>query len=98
MFCGFVPFKGIQQNQVYRDIKERKIGWPERSELETFMSKEAEDIINRMIQLEPQHRLGHNLESLKMMKQHPFFDGINFAEVSSPGYKGIKALVDKILP
>lgn len=62
------------------------------------MSKEAEDLINRMIQLEPQHRLGHNLESIKMLKQHPFFNGIKFAEVSTPGFKGIKPLVEAVLP
>ena len=41
MFCGFVPFKGVQQMQVHRDIKERKIGWPEKENLDKIMSIEA---------------------------------------------------------
>ena len=64
--------------QVHRDIKDRKIGWPEKEQLDKIMSIEAQDLINRMIQIEPQHRLGHNLESIQMLKNHPFFSGINF--------------------
>jgi len=29
MFVGKVPFKGTNPVVVYKDIKERKIGWPE---------------------------------------------------------------------
>lgn len=52
------------------------------------MSKEAQDLINRMIQLEPQNRLGHNLESTALLKQHPFFNGIDWQAISDPNYDG----------
>ena len=36
-----------------------------------------------MIQLNPGNRLGHNLETLQHLKQHPFFNGIDFAAIAS---------------
>lgn len=47
------------------------------------MSQEAKDLIDRMIQVEPTHRLGHNLESIAIMKTHPFFQGVDFSKVSN---------------
>lgn len=49
MFVGKVPFKGTNPAIVYKDIKSRNIQWPEPDVLETIMSKEACDLINRMI-------------------------------------------------
>jgi len=42
-----------------------------------------------MIQVEPKNRLGHNLDSIKLMKTHPFFEGINFEEISQHDYRGL---------
>jgi hypothetical protein len=33
-----------------------------------------------------------------MLKKHPFFEGVNFKEVSKPSYKALKSLVKEILP
>lgn len=63
MLTGHVPFKGSFAPTVYKDIKERNIQWPAPDVIDTIMSKEAQDLINRMIQLEPQNRLGHDFES-----------------------------------
>ena len=46
-----------------------------------------------MIQISPGNRLGSNLESLAIMKQHPFFAEIDFEAISRPDYTGIKDLV-----
>ena len=86
MLAGHVPFRGSNPPTVYKDIKTRNIHWPEN--LDEVMSKEAQDLINRMIQIEPNARLGHNLESTQILKQHPFFTGINFDEISKKDYDG----------
>lgn len=91
MFTGYVPFKG-SNHAVYKDIKERNIQWPLEHVLEEIMSKEAYDLINRLIQLEPTNRLGHDLESLKVLKTHPFFTGIDFNEISQKKYVGVQTL------
>jgi hypothetical protein len=63
-----------------------------------MMSKEAFHLINAMIQIEPKNRLGHDLESLKLLKTHPFFDGIDFDEVSKKDYKALFEKVASIMP
>lgn len=88
MLTGHVPFKGSFAPTVYKDIKNRNIQWPEADVIDTIMSKEAQDLINRMIQLEPQNRLGHNLESTQLLKQHPFFNGIDWVAIADPAFQG----------
>ena len=66
MLVGHVPFRGSNPPTVYKDIKQRNIHWPEN--LDQVMSKEAQDLINRMIQIEPSARLGHDLESTQILK------------------------------
>ena len=62
------------------------------------MSLEARDLINRMIQVDPKNRLGHDLESMGHLKQHPFFEGIDFDEVSDKSFVGLRAFIDSIKP
>jgi|APSaa5957512535_1039671.scaffolds.fasta_scaffold197216_2 hypothetical protein len=50
--------------KVNTDIKQRRIKWPEEEYLKSIMSIEAQDLVNRMIQLNPGNRLGHNLENI----------------------------------
>jgi serine/threonine-protein kinase RIM15 len=64
MLVGAVPFKGTNPNKVYADIKSRNIQWPRPDILANIMSKDAIDLINKMIQINPDERLGCNLESL----------------------------------
>ena len=80
--------------KVYQDIKNRNIQWPP----DHKVPDAAVDLINRMIQVEPEHRLGHDLESLKLLKTHPFFEGVDWTAVSSKEYKGIKQLVLDAIP
>jgi serine/threonine protein kinase len=82
MLVGSVPFKGTNHAKVYQDIKARNIGWPRPDILVNLMSKDAEDLINKMIQINPEERLGCNLESLITLKKHPFFKGVDFEGVS----------------
>ena len=62
------------------------------------MSIEAQDLVNRMIQLDPGNRLGHNLESIKILKTHPFFNGVDFTQISKRNYKGLLPIVEKLIP
>ena len=59
------------------------------------MSKEAQDLIDKMIQINPSDRLGHNLESIALLKQHPFFNGVNFEEISQKKHKAIYELIQQ---
>ena len=46
---GTVAFKGVNPEKVYDDIKNRRIAWPPDHIIDAIMSKEAQDLINRMI-------------------------------------------------
>lgn len=62
------------------------------------MSIEAQDLVNRMIQINPGNRLGHNLENIQILKGHPFFQGINFTDISKRDYTGLREITLKLLP
>jgi len=96
MLTGKVPFKGTNPIQVYADINSRNIQWPREDQLREVMSDSAKDMIDKMLQLEPTKRLGHDMESIKELKNHEFFKGINFTEVSLPEYRGAFNLIEKI--
>lgn len=98
MYTGYVPFKGTNPHTVYKDIKTRNIGWPDQEFRDKIIPLEAQDLINRMIQLEPEHRLGVTLESIQTLKQHPLFDGVDFQAISAKKYNGIAKILEPVIP
>ena len=57
---GFPPFNAESPDQVFDNILHRRIAWPDDEEIP--VSDEAKDLINKLIQLNPQDRLGANKE------------------------------------
>jgi serine/threonine-protein kinase RIM15 len=55
---GFPPFNAESPEQVFDNILNRRIAWPD--EEETPVSDGAKELINKLIQLHPQDRLGAN--------------------------------------
>ena len=53
-----------------------------KQDIDSIMSKEARDLIEKLIQLEPEKRIGATPESMKELKNHPFFEDIDFVKVS----------------
>ena len=62
------------------------------------MSEAAQHLINQMIMIDPKQRLGHDLDSIKILRTHPFFQGVNFERISTPQFKDLRPLVTRILP
>lgn len=89
MTVGKVPFPGTIPMEVYSNIKNRNFKWPETP----AVSNEIKQLVDLMLQVNPSNRLGANLESIKLMKTHPFFEGIDFNEVSSSEFTGLRSLV-----
>ena len=48
--------------------------------------------------MEPTNRLGHNLESIAVLKTHPFFHGVDFEKVSSKDFTELTSLLAPHLP
>ncbi|TDZ65861.1 Serine/threonine-protein kinase RIM15 [Colletotrichum trifolii] len=79
---GFPPFHADEAEEVFENILARKIQWPEENGCEPI-SPEAKDLINKLLCMEPQSRLGANKEDKfpsggDEIRAHPWFEGINW--------------------
>lgn len=76
MRVGKTPFHGSFDYEVFKKIQERQFLVPNDMEPETV------DIIDRLLQLDPQTRIGANTEDFTLdfneIKTHPYFKGVNF--------------------
>ncbi|KAI1828158.1 hypothetical protein F4861DRAFT_548527 [Xylaria intraflava] len=77
---GFPPFHASEAEQVFENILARKIEWPDDDGL---VSPEAKDLINRLLCVDPQQRLGKNQEEKfscggEEIRNHPWFIGTNW--------------------
>ena len=64
MLIGSPAFKGIDIDKLYKDKVQGKISWPSKEEVKKRMSPEAEDLIIKMLHVDPKKRLGGTLESM----------------------------------
>ena len=71
LMVGFPPFRGATASAISAKIAKRKIRYP------PFCSAEAQDCINRLLQIDAEQRLGRS--SLTELKAHPFFTGIDWS-------------------
>lgn len=82
MLSGDVPFSGSTDYQTFQIILERKLTFPD----STPFSQEAKDLIDRLLQLEPYHRLGAGRpgsdNDYTALKAHPFFRGLDFSSLN----------------
>ena len=78
---GMPPFNAPTTEQVFDNILNRRIAWPDEDEVE--VSEDAKDLINKLIQLDPKQRLGANAEEKYAsggaeIQAHPWFSDINW--------------------
>ena len=78
MFCGYHPFKSKGQ-RIDPKIYLRKTYIPDK------VSKTARDLIEKLFVSNPKKRLGY--KSADEVKNHPFFQGIDFDKVLRKEYK-----------
>ena len=78
MFCGYHPFKSKGQ-RIDPKIYLRKTYIPEK------VGKTAKDLIEKLFVSNPKKRLGY--KSADEVKNHPFFQGIDFDKVLKKEYK-----------
>ncbi|KAJ6788260.1 hypothetical protein PWT90_02397 [Aphanocladium album] len=79
---GIPPFHASEAEQVFDNILNRRIQWPDESVLE-MVSEEAKDLINKLLCIDPLQRLGSNREEKYAsggdeIRHHPFFTGISW--------------------
>ena len=78
---GYPPFHADTPDKVFENILDRKIDWPD--EEECPVSREAKDLMNRLMTLNPKERLGANMAEQhasggEEVRAHPWFKDINW--------------------
>ncbi|KAI3673154.1 hypothetical protein L6452_39270 [Arctium lappa] len=73
LITGTPPFNSDHPERIFYNILNAKIPWPS---FPNEMSNEAQDMINRFLNHDPNQRLGAHGSS--EVKAHPFFRGVNW--------------------
>lgn len=78
---GYPPFHAKTPDQVFENILKGKIDWPDLSPQEElkFCSAEAKDLIQKLLNMNPEERLGSN--GAEEIKTHPYFKDIKWNEL-----------------
>ncbi|GMM53923.1 protein kinase [Maudiozyma humilis] len=82
LLLGYPPFHANTPEAVFRNILADNIQWPtfENPEEEAeFVSKDAKDLITKLLVLDPSKRLGVN--GAQEIKDHPYFKTIDWSNV-----------------
>lgn len=78
---GYPPFHASEPDQVFENILARRIHWPPEEDDE--VSLQAKDLINKLLCIDPQQRLGSNKDEKfasggAEIRNHPWFTGLNW--------------------
>ena len=79
-FVGKTPFQGKNEDETLDNI--RKVNYSfeldQKNEITPDIPKEAKDLIQKILIKDPTKRIGYGSKDYKEIKEHPFFNGINF--------------------
>lgn len=80
MIAGEAPFKGDSPRDILKSILSDKFS------LSKKFSKQAKDIVWKLLNPDPESRLGSGIMGIDEIKNHKYFDGIDWEKVSSKKY------------
>ena len=72
MFAGTPPFRDKTEYLIFKKINDMDYTFNEN------FPEEAKDLINKLLQKNPTDRLGSDCSDYKIIKNHPFFRGIDW--------------------
>jgi len=78
---GYPPFNASTPDEVFENILNRRINWPDHAE--ELVSPEAIDLMNKLLTINPEERLGANADEKfpsggAEVRSHPWFSDINW--------------------
>ncbi|GAA0176552.1 hypothetical protein LIER_29523 [Lithospermum erythrorhizon] len=89
LLYGKTPFKGLSNDDTLANVVSVCLKFPE----SPMVSSHARDLIRKLLQKEPDNRLGSQMGAAEI-KQHPFFEGLNFALIRCATPPELPELVD----
>eukprot|EP00249_Psilotum_nudum_P017003 c26104_g1_i1 orf=29-1393(+) len=72
LLVGKPPFKGASEYLTFQKVTARVLQFPE------YLTPEAKDLINRLLDHDPNKRPGAGPDGYSILKGHPFFHGIDW--------------------
>ena len=92
-FTGITPFNGKKESELLENIKNVKYSFDN-----TDIPDDAKDLISKILVKDPKQRIGYNSKDYSEIKNHPFFNGINFDELEyeAPPVSEIKEILEKV--
>lgn len=79
---GSLPFNDESPEKIFNNILHKEIEWPEVGDAEGRIHIYAKDFLQKLLQRDPKKRLG-SVEGIKEIKRHPFFSGMNWADLTN---------------
>ncbi|KAG1656195.1 hypothetical protein FOA52_011996 [Chlamydomonas sp. UWO 241] len=92
LVVGAPPFNADSPEEIFENILDRRFEWPEVEEDEEEMSADCRDLIDQLLNQDPTLRLGHR--GAVEIKMHPFFEGIDWANLAKTKAQFIPSLAD----
>ncbi|KXZ54902.1 hypothetical protein GPECTOR_4g974 [Gonium pectorale] len=80
MLHGFPPFYTGNPQETYRRVLQRDLSFP------PHMGPWARDLINKLLQMEPEHRIGCGMEGVQAIKDHDWFRNLDWGHVAGRAY------------
>lgn len=80
--CGVPPFRGRDHLKTYTKI----LRGIEATEMPSRITKNAKDLIRRLLKQAPLDRLGNQKEGIADIKKHSFFHKFDFQKLSTHSY------------
>ena len=75
-FTGHTPFKAKSEKMILENIKNVNYSFDN-----TEIPDDAKDLISKILVKDPTKRIGYKSKDYSEIKNHPFFNGINFEEL-----------------
>nr|XP_043633604.1 3-phosphoinositide-dependent protein kinase 2 [Erigeron canadensis] len=77
MLSGTSPFKDASEWLIFQRIIARDVKYPD------YFSDHARDLIDKLLDIDPQKRPGAGHDGYDALKNHPFFKGIDWCDIRS---------------
>jgi serum/glucocorticoid-regulated kinase 2 len=74
MLSGKAPFRIPKGTYLSADLYKKKISLPD------YVTPEAKDLVSQLLVTNPKKRLGYGTDGAKKIKEHPYFEGINWED------------------
>jgi serine/threonine protein kinase len=87
MLVGIPPYFSSNKDQMFKNIKSGPLRMPER------LSKDTKDFIIKLLNKNPAKRLGAGKKDADELKEHAFFDGVNWTDVLARKQKMVKPVL-----